>query len=1110
MLNALGPLPFPANTAFRLLLHPRHLDLSPMAQANPTRVRLGDFELNLETGEIQPFSSPDGLGRTILREQPFQILKLLIERPGKIVSRDEIRKTLWSDDTIVDYDHSISVAIRVLRKTLGDSADNPRYIETIASRGYRLLVEVEPQFTTAGVRPEDAQPESSPAGGDLVGKKVSHYRVLGILGGGGMGMVYRAEDLKLGRSVALKFLSAEIGSDERALRRFEREARTASALNHANICTIFEIEEHDGQPFIVMELLEGQTLRQRLDTLGRKGLPLPELLDLTVQVCRGLQAAHDKGIVHRDIKPANIFLTNSGTVKILDFGVAKLVAQEDVAEPVSGPPAENHKRSQVDNTFFTTRETAIGTAGYMSPEQIRRENLDRRSDLFSLGTTLYEAATGRRAFTGATEDQVREAVLSEVPASARTLNAAIPPAFDAILARAMQKAPSLRPQSAAEIEQEVERVQNTMRSGGRHVRGWLFACGVLVLAVACVLIYRRVNTPPLVLANDTVVLAVTNQTGDPVFDQALYMASLIALQQTPYMNVLASFKVSEALGEFHLSPAPWISPQIARQVCLRTGSKLVIASSIGGAGNDFRVETDGIDCQSGKAVASVQQRVAERSSIIRTLGLCLVQLRRKLGEPAVSVRKFNQPLDAATSSSPEALQLLVEGYTRQLSYDRAAALSDYQRASTLDPQFALPYAAEAILDRDNGNLADAAAASRKAYELRDRQTLPSRLHVDEEYYENAIGDIEKDCSLLGEWASTYPADFIAHNNHASCLQWLGRPDEVLAEAREAARLFPSAWSYRTWMSDSLEANRLDEAMSVYQSAQARHFDRALFLEPRFELAFLKDDGKTMQEQLDWSRSKPAEPNVLSDWALAQAQHGHRREALQSLRRVKELDAGKPTTACMEDFNVTPALWDAEMGFTQETLQVGRQILQSEKMWGQRMRLALAFALAGDFDHAQEIADSTSREFPQDTLVQNYQVPVVEAAIMIRRDNAAGAVDVLRKTLPYDLSINCASIDHLQSVYVRGLAYLEMKQGSAALVEFQKIQDHLGIVAEGPIGAMSLLQMGRAYELVGNRTAAKQSYKQFLSIWEDADPDIPIYQEAKTEYEELQHGVAKRP
>ena len=1073
-----------------------------MTQTHPSRVRFGEFELNLETGELHPAGDRDDTKKTILREQPFQILRLLIDRQGKIVSRDEIRKTLWSDDTIVDFDHSISSAVRVLRKALGDSADKPRYIETIASRGYRLLAGVEPLASTAGIRPEESQPEPRPAGGDFVGTKVSHYRILGILGGGGMGMVYRAEDLKLGRAVALKFLSAEICNDTRALRRFEQEARTASALNHPNICTIYEIEDHQGQPFIVMELLEGQTLRQRLDASETKPLPLAELLDLAIQACRGLQAAHDKGIVHRDIKPANLFLTDSGVVKILDFGVAKLVARDDAAELIPAQRAEDPPKPAANPTSATTHATAIGTAGYMSPEQIRKARLDSRSDLFSFGATLYEAATGHRAFAGAMEEPVREAVLNEVPVSARALNPALPPSFDSILTKMMEKDPSLRPESAAEVEQHIERIRSGSRSRSYRVRAGLVACALLILALVGLWRYRRLRTPPLISPNDTVVPAITNQTGDPVFDEAFYMASLIALQQTPYLNVLSAYKVSDALGGLHLSPVPWIAPQVARQVCLRTGSKLVIASSITGVGNGFRVESDGIDCQSGRIVASVQQRVAERSGIIHVLGLCLVELRRKLGEPASSIRKFNQPLEAASSASPEALQLLVDGYTRQLAGDTPTAISDYRRAVALDPQFALPYAAEAILDHDQGDLAAATVTSGKAYELRDRLTLPERFHAEEVYYENDLGDLEKDCSVLAEWVHTYPADFIAHNNHAICLRQLGRPDEALAEARDAARLFPGLHSYSLWFGSSMEANRFDEAESILESAQARDFDPEWFLGPRFDLAFLKNDEKTMQQQLDRSRGKPSEPDVLDAWAWFQVYYGHHNEALRLMRRVKELRAGKPTNACAEEFNVTPALWDAQMGFSQEALKFAMQAFPAEKLPGQRMRLALAFALAGDVDHAQQIADGASREFPQDTLVQNYQVPVIEAAIMMQNSNAAGAVNVLRKTMPYDLSLNCAYIDHLQSAYVRGLAYLEMKQGDAALAEFEKIRDHPGFVGAVPIGALSILQMGRAYRLVGNDTAANEYYEQFLSLWRNADTDIPIYKEAKAEFSQL--------
>jgi eukaryotic-like serine/threonine-protein kinase len=279
----------------------------------------------------------------VLQEQPLQVLRILVENAGALVSREEIRKRLWPNDTIVEFEHSINAAINKLRKSLGDPAAEPQHIQTVARRGYRFMVPVEWETPADRESPisEISKSDSGstaqtwPERGSLTGRTVSHYRVLDIIGGGGMGVVYRAEDLKLGRRVALKFLPEELGNDSPALQRFEHEARTASSLNHLNICTIYEFGEHEGQPFLVMELLEGETLRDRLSVSGDKGLPLGELLELGVQVTDGRQAAHEKGIIHRDIKPANIFLTNKGVCKILDFGLAKLL---ETGEPERTAP----------------------------------------------------------------------------------------------------------------------------------------------------------------------------------------------------------------------------------------------------------------------------------------------------------------------------------------------------------------------------------------------------------------------------------------------------------------------------------------------------------------------------------------------------------------------------------------------------------------------------------------------------------------------------------------------------------------------------------------------------------------------------------------------------
>src|SRR6266567_2338586 len=437
-----------------------------MEQAFSGRVRLRDFELDLKTGEL--CSRDDS--RTLLREQPFQVLRMLVANGAEIVTREEIRRTLWPGSTIVDFDHSINVAIGILRKALGDSASEPRYIETLARRGYRLLVRIEQLEPTTGLPPTDAASPRPAAelGGNLIGKKVSHYRVLKVIGDGGMGMVFEGEDLKLGRHVALKFLPEEMADDQLALQRFEREAQTASALNHPNICTIYQIEEYNGQPFIAMELLEGDTLQHRLAMSEPKAIPFEELLNIAIQICSGLQAAHDKNIIHRDVKPANIFLTQQGPVKILDFGIAKLAESEEAthkesasadSSSQSAQEAADEKHRQQVSASLTRTGTTAGTAGYMSPEQVRKEKLDARTDLFSFGLVLYEMAAGQRAFAGETMAVVHDAILNRTPTATHDLNTEVPSALDTVITRALEKDRDKRYQSANDLLKDLKHLQ---------------------------------------------------------------------------------------------------------------------------------------------------------------------------------------------------------------------------------------------------------------------------------------------------------------------------------------------------------------------------------------------------------------------------------------------------------------------------------------------------------------------------------------------------------------------------------------------------------------------------------------------------------------------------
>jgi serine/threonine protein kinase len=459
-------------------------------------VRFEDLELDLRAGELR-----NSGGETVrLTEQPLQILILLLENPGEVVLREEIRNRLWPNDTIVEFEHSINAAMKRLRQALGESAENPRYIETLSRRGYRWKVPVqwvEAKRDNAGpAEPEANAPSLTTGEGNLIGRRVSHYRVLAVLGGGGMGVVYKAEDLKLGRRVALKFLPEELASDPGALQRFESEARSASALNHPNICTIYGVEEYEGQPFLVMELLEGQTLRDLIVTMapGNPSLELTKLLDLAGQITAGLEAAHRQGIIHRDIKPANIFLTNQGQAKILDFGLAKLSLTEPAATgppttdlPGDGSPYEPKHETEsltASSPFLSRTGVAMGTAGYMSPEQVRGEKLDARTDLFSFGLVLYEMATGRQAFCGNTAAELHEAILKGTQSPARELNPALPPKLEKIIGRALEKDREARYQSASEMRAGLESLKREVEPRRRPWWRTMAAAGVVVLFIA--------------------------------------------------------------------------------------------------------------------------------------------------------------------------------------------------------------------------------------------------------------------------------------------------------------------------------------------------------------------------------------------------------------------------------------------------------------------------------------------------------------------------------------------------------------------------------------------------------------------------------------------------
>jgi tetratricopeptide (TPR) repeat protein len=615
-------------------------------------------------------------------------------------------------------------------------------------------------------------------------------------------------------------------------------------------------------------------------------------------------------------------------------------------------------------------------------------------------------------------------------------------------------------------------------------------------------IYRDYRNKVTLSANDTVVLAVSNQTGDPVFDDALNLALRFGLEQTPYLNVLADDKVRGTLSTLKVSQDAKVTPEIARDVCLRTNSKMVVASSIADAGNGLRIELQGIDCQSGVTVARVRQDAASRNQVVHLLGVSAVQLREKLGEPAASIAKFNKPLEQATSPSLEALQMLTEGYRHHLAGDFRGALQYYQRATDLDSDFALAYAALGSIYGGRTEFASAAPAETKAYQLRTRLTERARFQTEDLYYEVVTGEMEKACAVLSQWEQTFPDDFIAHSNLAGCLLRLGQPDRSLAEAREAARLLPSPWSYNALIFGNIVTDRLDEAQTTFDEAVARKFDAPPMHVTRALLAFLKKDKPAMQEQWSWAVGNVGNPAARSLLLYArpsvETYYGHFHEARALMKQGIALEENADSTL---EYESVHALREVEAGNSARAQQVATKALQKVQDRDTQLTLALVFARAGYIEQAQKLADALSQSFPLNTVVQNHCLPTIRAAIKLHENDPAAAVEILQPTVKYDLA-DVESFNSLYPAYIRGLAYLKKGEGQLAAVEFQKLLDHPGRVARESIGALSHLQLARAQKMMGDEAAARKSYEDFLTLWKDADSDIPVYQRAKAEYAKL--------
>ena len=979
------------------------------------------------------------------------------------------------------------------------------------------------------------------------GTQFGPYRLIEKIGAGGMGEVYRALDTRLEREIALKLVSdtyllpgADSGSPSPpgtprtpassgshvSHERFLREARSAATLNHPNVCAIHDTGEQDGRPYLVMELLQGVTLKQYLQAAGGKGLAPAEVISFSQQAAAALAAANSKGIIHRDIKPANIFVLEADRgrrqIKILDFGLAKKEhgrAAGDTGGVDSRANADlTAEDAGVATMELTTPGSAVGTVAYMSPEQARGTPLDARTDLFSLGTVMYEMATGRTPFAGQSAADVFAALLRETPPPASSLNPAMPKQLDAIIEKLLRKEPDQRYANADQLREALERVEAspTLPAQKGSGRRWMAAVAtVLVLLIAAVLAwmkFRPVPAPALETASpaataaaplankDSIILAdFVNRTGDSVFDNTLNQALKIDLEQSPVINIVSQQHLIQSVKYLGKPEDTPVTAAIAREIGEREGMKAILTGTIANLGKQYVITLTAQNTATGDEIVSEQAQAPDKEHVLDALGKAADAIRAKLGEDLSSIKKLDTPFGQATTTSLEAFRAYALGdiaHVKALNIPEAEG--HYLRATEIDPNFAMAFARLGVVYVNSGQVNKANRYFEKAYQLSKAVSERERLYIAGHYYQNVTGNLPKVIETLQEAIQTYPNQLDSYININVAYQALGQYELGLPYSLKASRMAPDdTIASENLVGDYVGLSRLTEAKAEMDRARTLGLDGSTdFVGIAVVAYFFLQQPAEVQKLLTQVAGRPDEFLVTSSLASTQWYAGRYRQGSETIQQVFELAEHYKAPDVQAGAILTNAAARGLVGLCDNNPAIVEQGMALDKNKQNQEAALYAAAICGNAKAALPLADDLRRKFPEDTLIQDVFLPLTRAYLALAAGRPAEAADAAKTTKPYDALY--------PGSYLQGLAYLQLKSPVQALAAFQSALKSRGVIAQNlpPFYAQAQLGIARSLVMEGNKLDARKAYEAFFVTWKDADADFPLLVAAKNEYAHL--------